>query len=433
MSANLPPNADPMRILVISNLYPPHFIGGYELGCKQVVDHLTARGHNVQVLTSSYGLRAGQMLAVPGQKVYRWLEIDLDWEQLSVGRHALRLLRKEARNQRAFKRVVQLFQPDIIYIWNLRYVSVSLALQAERLGLPVFYLVSDKWLSDWQTDPWYQLWSSNFSRLAVRGLARLLGFLLHIFGIIYSGSLTLPHVHFVSDFLKRDALQAGKPVDGAEVIHWGIDVNQFAYKRDCQEPKRLLYVGQVTALKGFRTIVEAMRLVVKEHGLATARLTVVGGTITPGFAAEMRRLVTSYELSDNIKFGGFAAHDTLPEIYQQHEILLFPSLYDEALTITTLEAMSCGLAIVATATGGNKEVMEHEENTLIFPKEDAQTCANHIMRLFTDDQFFQSLRAVARGTVEERFRIESMIDKIESSLRRGRSSCVSPAEAPHEG
>ena len=227
-------------------------------------------------------------------------------------------------------------------------------------------------------------------------------------------------------------MQAGKPVNGAEVIHWGIDVNQFAYKRDCQEPKRLLYVGQITELKGFRTIVEAMRLVVKEHGVATARLTVVGGTITPDFAAEMRRLITSYELSDNIKFAGFAAHETLSEIYQQHEILLFPSLYDEALTITTLEAMSCGLAIVATSTGGNKEVMEHEQNALIFPKEDAQTCAKQIMRLLTDDQLFQSLRAVARVTVEERFRIESMIDKIQSSLR-GEDLRGSSREAPDKG
>ena len=407
-----------MRILVVSNLYPPHFIGGYELGCKQVMDHLSARGHNVQVLTSNYGVRAGLTQALSEQKVNRWLEMDLDWQPLPLGRHALRLLRKEARNQRAFKRVVERFQPDVIYIWNLRYVSVSLALRAERLGLPVFYLVSDKWLAHWETDSWYEIWSSNFTRLAVRGLARLFSFLLRVFGIVYSGSLTLPNVHFVSDFLKRDAQQAGKPVDGAEVIHWGVDVNKFAYKQDCQEPKRLLYVGQITPLKGFRTVVEAMRLVVKEHGLTTATLTVVGGTITPDFAAEMRRLIASYELSDNIKFAGFAAHEALPEIYQQHEILLFPSLYDEALTITTLEAMSCGLAVVATATGGNEEVMEHGQNTLIFYKEDAQKCAHHILRLFTDDELFQSLRAAARKTVEERFRIESMIDKIESSLWR---------------
>ena len=42
-----------MRILVLSNLYPPDFIGGYELGCRRVVDALLARGHEVRVLTTA--------------------------------------------------------------------------------------------------------------------------------------------------------------------------------------------------------------------------------------------------------------------------------------------------------------------------------------------------------------------------------------------
>ena len=42
-----------MKILVLSNLYPPDVIGGYELGCKQVVDALRARGHDVRVLTTA--------------------------------------------------------------------------------------------------------------------------------------------------------------------------------------------------------------------------------------------------------------------------------------------------------------------------------------------------------------------------------------------
>ena len=38
-----------MKILVITNLYPPHFVGGYELGCRDVVEQLRRRGHTVWV------------------------------------------------------------------------------------------------------------------------------------------------------------------------------------------------------------------------------------------------------------------------------------------------------------------------------------------------------------------------------------------------
>ena len=40
-----------MKILVVTNLYPPHHVGGYELGCRDVVEKLRARGHTVRVLT----------------------------------------------------------------------------------------------------------------------------------------------------------------------------------------------------------------------------------------------------------------------------------------------------------------------------------------------------------------------------------------------
>ena len=43
-----------MKILVVSNLYPPQHVGGYELGCRDVVEKLRARGHVVRVLTSNF-------------------------------------------------------------------------------------------------------------------------------------------------------------------------------------------------------------------------------------------------------------------------------------------------------------------------------------------------------------------------------------------
>ena len=43
-----------MRILALTNLYPPHYLGGYELICYMVVNELRARGHDVQILTSDH-------------------------------------------------------------------------------------------------------------------------------------------------------------------------------------------------------------------------------------------------------------------------------------------------------------------------------------------------------------------------------------------
>lgn len=44
-----------MRLLFVSNLFPPHHLGGYEIVCKQVADGLRERGHEVSILTSTHG------------------------------------------------------------------------------------------------------------------------------------------------------------------------------------------------------------------------------------------------------------------------------------------------------------------------------------------------------------------------------------------
>ena len=48
-----------MKVLVVSNLYPPEVIGGYELSCRQVVDGLRSAGHDVRVLTTAPQVPAG--------------------------------------------------------------------------------------------------------------------------------------------------------------------------------------------------------------------------------------------------------------------------------------------------------------------------------------------------------------------------------------
>jgi glycogen(starch) synthase len=404
-----------MRILVLSNFYPPHYIGGYELGCLAVVEGLAARGHEVSVLTSTYGVGSRRTEG----SVYRWLDLDDGAPApASLPRRAAALLKREVRNQRAFERAVRRARPDLVYVWNMAQLPISLAARAERTGLPVCYFISDRWLTRWAGDGWHQLWSARFRRPAWRAARRAAAAALSLPGVVTQSALALPYAHFVSDYLRRDAALAGQVPRRSEVIHWGVAVEKFSYRRDADASRaRLLYVGQVTAMKGFRTAVEAMRLLVEARAGSPPKLTVAGGSITPDFFGEMRDLVRAYGLDAHVEFVGFVAHESLPAVYAAHDVLIFPSLFEEALTITTLEAMACGVAVVSTATGGNPEVLRHEFNALTFEKEDASACAAHVGRLMDDPALFGRLRSNARRTVEDGFEIGKMIAALERSLR----------------
>jgi len=107
----------------------------------------------------------------------------------------------------------------------------------------------------------------------------------------------------------------------------------------------------------------------------------------------------------------------MPDLYQANDILVFPSVLEEPFTISLLEAMSCGTAVVSTASGGNSEILKNEFNALVIPKENPRLCAQQILRLLKDPELFESLRANARRTIEERFRLEQSIDSIEGVLK----------------
>jgi len=398
-----------MRILVVSNLYPPHYIGGYELGCKQVVDALRARNHDVRVLTSTFGVREPQIAG----GVYRLLKADFDSTPPDTAADLVKLVNREIANRRAMRRVLSSLQPEVIYVWNARNISISAVSDAQRSGFPVSFFVSDSWLSEWDKDPGYCLRDRHPARLHRRMAWRSVSGALNLTGLIANFPLELSHVQFASHYLKTMAIQSREPVRGADVIHWGVDINRFRFRPSNDGRSRLLYVGQLVKHKGVETAIEALKILRANAAHSSTTLTIVGG---PDYGDSIRGIVRRERLEGAIHLAGMLPHERLPEIYQSHDTLIFPSIWEEPFSITLLEAMASGLAVVSTSTGGTPELLSDGVNGLAFPKGSAVECADRINRLIDDGNLYQRLRLNARRTVEQHFDLSSMVDSIERSL-----------------
>jgi hypothetical protein len=125
-----------MRILVISDLFPPVAFGGYERECASAVAHIRNR-HEVLVLTSD--MRAAQQPPEPG--VLRELPY--------LGGHRVReVLRGPAAAYRAAavtRRVLDAFRPDLVFVWEVVLVPhAAIAVVAER-RLPLAYRLCVRW------------------------------------------------------------------------------------------------------------------------------------------------------------------------------------------------------------------------------------------------------------------------------------------------
>ena len=294
---------------------------------------------------------------------------------------------------------------------------MSLVSVAQRRGLPVSLFVSDPWLAQWEADRWHSFMWAQPRRRWRRGLWALVRAGVRMGGLLPSSSwLRSTQAHFCSGFLKRAAVQAGLPVGEARVIHWG--TNTAVERRDGPvgvPPRRLLYVGQIIPFKDVHIAVECLHLLIQQGFDLT--LTLVGGSVVPEYEAFVRRRARELDVERFADFKGALSRGGVLQMYLEHDILVFPSSYDEPFALTPLEAMMAGMAVVGTTTGGSGELFKDGDNALTFPKGDSTACARQVKRLLEDVSLFEKVRRRGQQTVQDNFSLESMVDKIERALR----------------
>jgi glycogen synthase len=230
--------------------------------------------------------------------------------------------------------------------------------------------------------------------------------------------LKLEQVICVSARVRDLLVEAGLPIQHARIIHGGTDVERFlsVRKRDyCCGPLKLLYAGQLVQHKGVHTAIEAMARLVNARGIDQINLTLVGAG-HPDYEAFLRDLVDAERLNSYVTFHGPVSKDEVPAIFQQFDVLVFPSIYEEPLARITQEAMASGLVVVGTTTGGTQEILRDGETGLTFAPEDADGLADQVARLITDPDLGCRLAHAGRQTVLENFTLDRMVNEIEAYL-----------------
>ena len=403
-----------MRILVLSNLYPPHHKTDYELVCQDIVASLKSRQHRIKVLTSTYGIEGPRV----EDDIHRMLTIDLkdypNWRDI---------LLKEFNNQTYFKKICLDFKPEICFFFNLSLISLSTHSLAEGMRIPTCSYYANNWFVTREKDQWHQLWPEG-----ERGF-KILRFLAHRFKLLPPRNPLPPTFSiFANRYLKDVALELKKSTPDSVVIPWGVDIKRFPFKkRRIQGAGRFLYVGQIQPDQGVEDAIKALSFLKhrdKQNGLS---MTIAGDeTSSPDYVAYLKDLADKLGILKNLSFVGQVPQKEMPNLYHSHDILVSPSHTEDSAERTLLEAMSSGIAVVSTSTEGNSTILEDDTNALMFPKNDPNFCAKQILRLLEDNKLWESLRLNARNTVEKKFPIEHSIDSLEKILRQ-------TAEKPKSG
>jgi glycogen(starch) synthase len=220
-----------------------------------------------------------------------------------------------------------------------------------------------------------------------------------------------------SQFVLSKIENAGAAAGDCEVIHWGVELANIADStQNPKESSRLLYVGQVERHKGVHTAIKAFSILRRE--VPDVTLTIVGGSSSQSYATELRQLANETGASSAITFVGRVSSADLGEVLAKHDILLFTSEWDEPFAITPLEAMLSRLAVVATTTGGSREIFENNINALTFEAGSPEDCARQTLKLLKNPDLTERLAHAGHDVVRNKFSLGAMIDKIDNHIRR---------------
>ncbi len=362
-----------VRLLVLSNLYPPVVRGGYEVECRDVVDHLRAT-HEVTVLASSLG--AADAPADP--RVLRRLPWTGDNRRLDSALALVQARRATSEVARTLSEV----RPDALYVWNAAGMPAA-ALRALQLsGLPLLIRVCEYWFAElYPRDPLARylpggirppgtrlrapeaLWAAVTRRLARSRPLRL------------DWTTPLPAaVCWNSGFV---AAAAPAPPAFA-VVHRAVVIPSNARTAELEaiprdpEPRRVLFVGRLDEQKGAATVVAALSLLRTRGVRATLRL------VGAGTAAEreaLEALARAEGVADAVRFLGPLRGAAFAAEVSRAAAWCVPSVWDEPAPLTCTEAVLARAPAIFSRVGGIPEMYAEGEHALFHERGDAAGCA----------------------------------------------------------
>lgn len=227
----------------------------------------------------------------------------------------------------------------------------------------------------------------------------------------------LPRLVTVSEAARRDVCRELAVAPGrVGVVHNGVDTELFRPLPEVPPiPGRIITTASADVpLKGLVFLVEALAKLRTERA---AELVVVGKTKKDGPVA---RAIERFGVEDAVTFHSGVGWSELVELYARAEVAVVPSLY-EGFSLPAIEAMACGLPVVATTAGALPEVLG-DAATLVPPR-DAGALAAAIGTLLDDPALRSRAGAAARERAQRRFSWERTSAATVAEYRRVIASC----------
>ena len=280
-------------------------------------------------------------------------------------------------------------RPDVVHGHLVSWAPI-----AGKLAHVPAVIVTEHGLSLWRNH-----WQISFDRFVARFADRI---------VVVAGAV-------MEVRLKRWRIPAQKLVlipNGVEQVRFDIEVEPAVVKTELGvDPADALVVtvGHLTAVKGHRYLLRAAAEVLKQ--MPGVSFVLVGDG---PLRQELQSTAEALGIHERVKFLGY--RKDVERILKAADVFALSSLR-EGTSIAILEAMAAGTPVVATAVGGNPEVIQNGRSGLLVPAENPNSLAEAIVRVLTNPELASSLVKEARERVESEYSAEGNLARLKNLYR----------------
>ena len=224
------------------------------------------------------------------------------------------------------------------------------------------------------------------------------------------------HMVVVSREMERQLIGFGARADRVHYNCYGIDVERFRAGDPASAERRFVVVGRFVEKKApHLTLLAFERALREEPGM---ELVMLGDGPLLGPTTVMAKALG---IAGKVRFEGVADPDRVAAVmstaraFVQHSVVSAQNDH-EGTPLAVLEAMACGLPVIATRHGGIPDVVEHERSGLLLEEGDIATMATHMVRLARDPALASTLGKTGRMRVVEHHRVQDSIAALQGIL-----------------
>lgn len=325
-----------MRILIISNIFPPDFIGGYELMAFDVASEFAARGHEVLVATSPLmtALKPELNSSLRVARVLHGVSLSVEPDRHDHFSYGVCI---NLRNLATLNDLLIGFNPDSIYCFNLTGLGAAgLLWFLIKSGYKPIVHLADNIFAQWELDhpDRFDRFSSYFGLEVLADGVSWIAMSDTVWRqVVGSLAITPPNVTFVPGWVRHR-----------------FEVDKNATIRSADGLSKFVFASRVAPHKGIHLVLDAAKELLN-RGETQFIIDVYGA----GEVAEWTQRASAQHVDQHVFFKGAVKKDDLITTFQQYDALLFPTWEREPFGLVAAEAAMQGCIPIMTQSMGASE------------------------------------------------------------------------------